>query len=175
MTPRTPSTRPPIPAASIAAGYDFGIVVRRWLGAWIDFAALLSMLLIPDYVLGNETYRATLAVWVGLFCAYFPVMEALTGRTVGKFVTRTRVVDATGGRPSLVQALVRTLFRLIEVNPLLIGGLPAGIAVLASRHKQRMGDMVARTYVLRERDLQPRPAPATAAGLVDPPPLPGTA
>jgi uncharacterized RDD family membrane protein YckC len=142
-----------VSAASIAGGYDFSIVVRRWLGAWIDFIVLLSFLVVPDYVLGNETYRATLFVWVGLLLAYFPLMEAVFGKTVGKFVTRTRVVNAAGDRPSVVQTLVRTLFRLIEVNPLLVGGVPAGIAVAASRHKQRIGDMAANTYVLFERDV----------------------
>lgn len=171
MTQHETRIRATLPAASIAAGYDASILVRRWLGAWIDFVVLLSFLLVPDYVLGNATYRATLAVWIALLVAYFPVMEAVFGRTVGKFVTRTRVVDAAGRRPSIVQAIVRSLFRLIEVNPVLVGGLPAGIAVLASRHKQRLGDMVAGTYVLFERDL--RRAPTVNAA--EPPPLPGMA
>jgi uncharacterized RDD family membrane protein YckC len=141
-----------VSAASIAGGYDFSIVVRRWLGAWVDFLVLLSFLVVPDYVLGNETYRATLFVWVGLVLAYFPVMEAAFGKSIGKFVTGTRVVNAAGDRPSLMQTVVRTLFRLIEVNPVLVGGLPAGIAVVASRHKQRIGDMAANTFVLFERD-----------------------
>jgi uncharacterized RDD family membrane protein YckC len=139
-------------ATSVAETYDGSIVVRRWLGAWVDFVVLLSLLVVPDYLLGNETYRATLLVWVGLLVAYFPLMESLLGRSVGKFVTRTRVVNANGRNPSIVQSLVRTLFRLIEVNPLLVGGSPAGIAVLLSRHKQRIGDMAAGTYVVLERD-----------------------
>ena len=71
-------------AASIAGGYDFSIVARRWLGAWVDFIVLLSFLVIPDYVLGNETYQATLYVWLGLLLAYFPVMETVFGRSVGR-------------------------------------------------------------------------------------------
>ena len=141
-----------VSAASLASGYTFSIVARRWLGAWIDFLVLLAFLVVPDYVLGNATYQSTLYVWIGLMLAYFPVMEAVFGKSVGKFVTRTRVVDAAGQRPSFVQALVRTLFRLVEVNPILVGGVPAGIAVLASRHKQRIGDMAANTFVLLERD-----------------------
>jgi uncharacterized RDD family membrane protein YckC len=172
MTNHAIPQSPPL-AASIAAGYDAGIVVRRWLGAWVDFIVLASFLLIPDYVLGNARYQATVAVWLGLFVAYFPVMEALFGRTVGKFVTRTRVVNAAGGRPSFGQAIVRTLFRLIEVNPVLAGGIPAGIAVVASRHKQRLGDMVAGTYVLFERDLRRVASTATTIGAIQPPPLPG--
>jgi uncharacterized RDD family membrane protein YckC len=161
-------------AASVAAGYDFSIVVRRWLGAWIDFIVLLSFLLVPDYVLGNETYRATLAIWLSLLAAYFPVTEMLFGRTLGKLVTRTRVVNDAGSRPSFLQAIVRTLFRLIEVNPILVGGLPAGIAVIASRSKQRLGDMVAGTYVLLDRDARQLQLPATAT-TAEPPPLPEAA
>ncbi|WP_162301437.1 RDD family protein [Cognatilysobacter segetis] len=173
MTHPAAPGRPPAAAASIAAGYDAGIVVRRWLGAWIDFLVLLSFLVVPDYVLGNAKYQATLAVWIGLVVAYFPLMELAFGRSAGKFLTGTRVVNAAGGRPSLGQAVVRTLFRLIEVNPVLAGGIPAGIAVLASKHRQRLGDMVAGTYVLRDRDLR-RAAPASAPAVaVEPPPLPG--
>ena len=140
-------------AASIAEAYDGAIVARRWLGAWIDFVVLLAFLVIPEYLLGNQTYQATLLVWLGLLVAYFPLMEALLGRTVGKFATGTRVVNASGANPSFAQSIVRTLFRLVEVNPILVGGAPAGVAVLMSRHKQRLGDMVARTYVLRSKDL----------------------
>lgn len=173
MTHHATPGHPPT-VASIAAGYDAAIVVRRWLGAWIDFIVLLSFLVVPDYVLGNARYQATLAVWLGLLVAYFPVMEFAFGRSAGKFVTRTRVVNAAGGRPSLGQAVVRTLFRLIEVNPVLAGGIPAGIAVLASKHRQRLGDMVAGTYVLRDRDLRAGAPSSTAhAAAVAPPPLPG--
>lgn len=163
------------PAAAIAATYDFGIVARRWAGAWIDFAGMLCMLVIPQYVLGDENYQATLAIWVTLFAGYFPIMELLFGRTLGKFLTRTRVVNSVGGRPSFVQVVVRTLFRLIEVNPLLIGGVPAGIAVLASRDKQRLGDMVAGTYVLLERDARRLASGGASTAVIEPPPLPGVA
>ncbi|GAB1596774.1 RDD family protein [Lysobacter claricitrinus] len=174
MTNHAQGHTPTHPAASIAAGYDASIVVRRWLGAWIDFIVLVSFLLIPDYVLGNARYQATIVVWLGLLVAYFPAMEAVFGKTVGKFLTFTRVVNAEGGRPSLGQAVVRTLFRLIEVNPVLAGGIPAGIAVIASRHKQRLGDMVAGTYVLFDRDLRGRaPAATTDVARAEPPPLPG--
>ena len=162
----------PISAANIAAGYGFSIVLRRWLSAWIDFIVLLSFLLIPDYVLGNETYRATLAIWLGLLAAYFPVTETVFGKTLGKLLTRTRVVNEAGHRPSFIQSIVRTLFRLIEVNPILAGGLPAGIAVTATRAKQRLGDMAAGTYVVLDRDMHRLQLPATAVK-AEPPPLPG--
>jgi hypothetical protein len=87
-----------------------------------------------------------------LALAYFPVLERLYGRTLGKFVCRVRVVDAAGARPSWGQVAMRTLLRLFEVNPAVFGGVPAGIAVLASKKRQRLGDMAANTFVLREED-----------------------
>lgn len=59
-----------------------------------------------------------------------------------------------GQKPSPLPSTVRRPFRLIEVNPILAGGAPAGIAVIASRHKQRLADMAARTYVLLDKDVR---------------------
>lgn len=139
-------------AESVAGGYESSIVIYRWLGTCIDLVVLVCFLLLPDYLLGNALYNQTLFVWLGLIVLYFPVMETMFGRTVGKFVARTRVVNATGGKPSWGQSIVRTLFRLIEVNPLLFGGIPAGIVVMLSSKRQRLGDMVAGTYVLKDVD-----------------------
>jgi len=46
-------------------------------------------------------------------------------------------------------ALIRGALRLVEVNPILLGGLPAGLAIIASARKQRIGDMLAGTLVVR--------------------------
>ncbi len=75
------------------------------------------------------------------------------GQDLPAFATGTVVVNERGGRPSIGQVLVRTVFRLIEVNPLLAGGVPAGIVAAISKRKQRLGDLVANTYVILSRDL----------------------
>jgi len=153
LEPESITRSEPLTPAVLAASYDSSIVVRRWVGAWIDFSVLAAMLLIPDAVLGNELYQTFLPVWLLMLLAYFPVTEGLTGRSLGKLVTSTVVVDARGGRPGLFKACLRTVLRLVEVNPLLMGGAPAGLIVLASKHRQRLGDMVAGTYVLKSKDL----------------------
>jgi uncharacterized RDD family membrane protein YckC len=135
-------------SAELASTYGFGIIARRWLATWIDFVVLALFLLVPDYVLGNELYRKTIFVWLALAIAYFPTLETLYGRSLGKFVSGIVVVDANGRTPSLGQSIVRTVLRLVEVNPFLLGGLPAGVAAIATRSKQRLGDMLARTYVI---------------------------
>lgn len=137
----------------ISASYDSSIVVRRWGATVIDFLVLIGFLLLPNLILGDDLYTKTLPLWIALVVAYYPVLEGLTGFTLGKLVVRIKVVDAMGGLPGMKKALLRTLLRLVEVNPFLLGGIPAGIAVLVSKKRQRLGDMVAGTFVLKTSDL----------------------
>lgn len=138
---------------TIMGGYDNGILVRRWFGCWIDMVGCVSCLVIPQLVLGTPLYQKTLGLWLLLMPAYFIVPEWLWGRTLGKLITATVVVNQSGSRPGIGQVLIRTLFRLFEVNPLIAGGIPAGIAVAVSKRKQRLGDMAANTYVMYSKDL----------------------
>jgi uncharacterized RDD family membrane protein YckC len=75
----------------------------------------------------------------------------LFSRTLGKFCMGLIVVQYDGRRCTWRQAIIRTLFRFVEVNPLLLGALPAAISIIGSRHRQRFGDKVARTIVVPAR------------------------
>jgi uncharacterized RDD family membrane protein YckC len=37
---------------------------------------------------------------------------------------------------------------ILEVNPLLLGGLPAGLVIISTKRKQRIGDLLAGTLVV---------------------------
>jgi uncharacterized RDD family membrane protein YckC len=128
-------------------------LLLRWLGAWIDFVLVFLCLALPDAALGNALYQQTIWIWLLAPVVYFPVSEGIWGRSLGKLITGTMVVDGAGRAPGILKAGLRTVTRLVEVNPLLLGGLPAGIAVVMSRRRQRLGDMLARTYVVRLKDL----------------------
>lgn len=57
---------------------------------------------------------------------YYPILEGLEGGTAGKSMLGIRVFDYEGRIPGVMKALVRTLTRVVEVNPCLIGEfLPA--------------------------------------------------
>jgi uncharacterized RDD family membrane protein YckC len=47
--------------------------------------------------------------------------------------------------------LIRSGLRIFEVNPLLLGGLPAGLVIIASQRKQRIGDLLAGTVVVSNK------------------------
>jgi uncharacterized RDD family membrane protein YckC len=82
------------------------------------------------------------------YLGYFFISEALWSRTPGKYLQGLMVVDPSGGRCGWRRAFLRTLLRVVEANPLLLGGLPAGIAILASERNQRLGDLAAGTLVV---------------------------
>lgn len=168
-------------AATIAAGYTTSIIAARWLASIIDGIVLVvPALVIPMLPLERSITSLMVWPWLGLLVAYFPVMETCFGGALGKLATGTRVVNLHGGRPAWWQSIVRTLLRLVEVNPFLFGAIPAGLIVLLSGHRQRLGDMLARTYVLRRADIaRIRPAGTARAEPVwnshpvpVPPPIP---
>ena len=71
-------------------------LLLRWSGAWIDFIVLFLFLLIPDFVLGNLLYQETIWIWLIPVILYFPVLEGIWGRTLGKLIAGTMVVDNSG-------------------------------------------------------------------------------
>lgn len=154
---------PPVPADSvpgICGGYGFPIVVRRWLAALVDFVLLAPtflFLVLMESLLGPRIYQITAffwgTFWICAMLAYFLVLEHQLGWTVGKRLAGLRVVDVLGGRPSWTQSLLRTALRIIEVDPILCGGLPAAAVVMLTEHRQRLGDLAADTYVLLADDL----------------------
>ena len=140
---------------NIVRRLDVGsILIRRWLACWIDLIVLAVCLFGPVLLLSSPKIQQ----WGGMLgafavLAYFPVAEGLWGRTVGKLVAGLVVVDARGRPPGLLRAAGRTVTRLVEVNPFLLGGVPAGVIVLMNKRRRRLGDMLAGTYVIPKSEL----------------------
>ena len=138
----------------VARRLDVGaILLRRWAGAWIDFIVLAGLFVASGFLMPRETLLVSLALSLLVAIAYFVIGEGVWGRSLGKLLTGTVVVDAEGNPPGLARALIRTLLRLIEVNPFLLGGVPAGLIVWLTRAHQRLGDLLAGTYVVPRRGL----------------------
>ena len=75
------------------------------------------------------------------------MLEGYLGQTVGKMATGIKVVsETTGATPGIAAAAVRTVLRLIDG---LFCYAVAFFTALASAKRQRLGDMAARTLVIR--------------------------
>lgn len=71
------------------------------------------------------------------------------GQTPGKRVMGIRVLDAQGLRLTPGQVVLRNLLRLVDALPMLYA--VGGVAMTLSPSRQRLGDLVSNTIVVRQR------------------------
>ena len=142
-----------MPIEQIVAKYRFGIIARRWAALWIDGVILMGFLTILVLTLSDEFYKEYVWLWIVLMFSYFVVLESLKGWTVGKLLMKIRVVNVDGKHVGLLKSLIRNVLKILEANPIMFGGLLAGIVALISKKKQRIGDMLAKTYVVLRDDV----------------------
>jgi uncharacterized RDD family membrane protein YckC len=94
---------------------------------------------------------AGLTIVVGVLLILPVTVETLSrGRSLGKLAAGLRVVRDDGGPIRFRQALVRGLLAVFELYG--TTGAVALIASLTNVRGRRLGDMLAGTYVIRERD-----------------------
>lgn len=123
--------------------------LHRYLAAGADeIVAMFAAILVVKSLLESFDELTQGVLGVAIFFGYYWVCEGLAGTTPGKKMLDLCVVDRDGKKPSWKQITIRSLWRLIEVNPLIVGGLPAAIAIYSTSTHQRFGDKMAGTYVV---------------------------
>jgi uncharacterized RDD family membrane protein YckC len=90
-----------------------------------------------------------LYIGYGIACEYF-----WKGQTLGKWMLGLRVMDMTGLELQFSQVVIRNLLRIFDQLP--FWGLVGGMAMIVSKHRQRLGDLAAGTVVIRDRRPEPR-------------------
>jgi uncharacterized RDD family membrane protein YckC len=133
------------------------VLGRRIAAGLIDIGVLFVLFVVLGILIGDSRSGdggasvylegVEFLVFLGLALAYYFVLEATTGQTLGKRLLGIRVRGLDGGDASSGATAVRTLLRLIDSLPLfyLLGFLVA----LATRRRQRLGDLAGRTLVTR--------------------------
>ena len=85
-------------------------------------------------------------LWLGIGLAYYIVMEATSGATLGKRAMGLKVVKQSGEPMDWQASIVRNIMRIIDGFFFYLVG---AIAVWVSKNKQRLGDMAAHTIVVK--------------------------
>jgi uncharacterized RDD family membrane protein YckC len=141
-------------APTVGARDDVHVTGRRILAIIVDSlligtpVGLLSMLFGANGADNANVSAPLVGLSTLIFFLYFILLEGYLGQTVGKMLLGIQVVrEDTGEIPGLGAATIRTLLRLIDG---LFGYLVGFIAVVASLKRQRIGDMAARTLVIRK-------------------------
>ena len=122
----------------------------RLIAVFIDHLIAFALMLFV-VALVPERFPVVKGVFFFLiYLAYFIVLEALWSRTLGKYFQGLTVRKLDGSRCGWKASLIRNSLRILEVNPLLLGGIPAGIVIISTSRKQRIGDLLAGTIVVSD-------------------------
>jgi uncharacterized RDD family membrane protein YckC len=141
-----------------------GVVRRRLLQAAVDQGMVFVVFFVLLNVAVFQHIRAL--VWVafglllGLPFTVHVVLAARSGRTPGMRLTGLRLVTTAGARPGFAAYVVRWLLMVADGA---LFGLVGLVVMLATPRRQRIGDIVAGTLVVREAALPPAAEAAPAA------------
>ena len=96
---------------------------------------------------GFELSGAPFFVLMLLGFLYYVVFEGTLGATPGKLVIGLRVVKTDGSKCGISSSIIRNLLRIVDALPFLY--LLGIILIVSSKHKQRLGDRLAGTMVVK--------------------------
>jgi len=133
----------------------------RFLASVIDNFIAIVLAIVAVSIVNTNTPWIGGTVLAVTYLSYYLIFEALLSRTPGKYFQGLEVCKLDGTRCGFGAILIRTLMRLFEVNPILLGALPAGVTILLTWRKQRMGDFLGKSLVILTKD-KPNKSPATA-------------
>ena len=154
------------------------VVLFMALVVIFSIAAAAGALNVNDPALnGGFSLSRTAPAWLylvtyGLVFVYYTLFEALTQASVGKLVLGMRVTMDDGTRPTGMAIVIRNLIRLPEI---LFWYIPSGISCLTNTRNKRLGDLAARTVVLRRGAMPTRAVISASLTPAAPPPAPWTA
>jgi len=106
---------------------------KRFVNYIIDSIAISILYFLLLYVLGiifikinpeilnsllNDYQYLNDLLIIFVMLGYYFLFESFNGRTIGKYITKTTVVDKEGGKPVVKMIFIRTICRLIPFEPL---------------------------------------------------------
>jgi len=151
--PQTPTLPPPPPPPTAS---NYATIVDRFVAVLIDTILTLiaaAIIAIPIGVLSlvpglGFFFGPTTLIGFLIWILYFGYFESTSGQTIGKQVMRIKVVDEQASTViDLGRALIRNILRIIDFLPFFyIIGI---ILIFTNPKKQRLGDIAARTVVIK--------------------------
>lgn len=146
-------------AQNIDIEYEVAGLGERVLARLIDLAGFLIIYIISIILFGvsfsvgsKTTFYVVIIAFLVIFIFYDLVCElTMNGQSVGKKIMKIRVISLTGTQPTLSQYLLRWLFRIVDVSIIFGFGVVAVLAVAFTEKHQRVGDMVAKTIVIKTK------------------------
>ncbi|MEO6314830.1 MAG: RDD family protein [Chitinophagaceae bacterium] len=135
--------------------YDLASVGERIVAWLVDVAIFIAYFLLILMAVGISQVESFINKnpWISIllifpFVFYNLASEIwLNGQTMGKKAMKLKVISLNGEQATIGQYMIRWLFRMVDIY--LFEALVAFITVAVSEKKQRIGDIVAGTVVIR--------------------------
>ncbi|MEM8943548.1 MAG: RDD family protein [Planctomycetota bacterium] len=124
-----------------------GEILARYSAAVVDNAVAMFIAVVAAKQLPDEQMVPQMILAVTAYLGFFFIFERLFSATPGKLFTGLRVRSSDGTKCSTKQVALRTITRILEVNPLLLGAIPAAILIIWTADRRRLGDRFAGTNV----------------------------
>jgi uncharacterized RDD family membrane protein YckC len=138
---------------NIELEYELASLGDRIVGAIIDWVVIIAYIIVIGVTMsvtharpGNFMYLMIILL-LPIFFYDLASELLLNGQSLGKKVMGIRVISLSGQQPSFSQYLNRWIFRLIDMT--LTSNMLAVILVAATEKKQRLGDIIAGTVVVK--------------------------
>jgi uncharacterized RDD family membrane protein YckC len=143
---------------NIEVEYDLASVGERIVGRLLDglllgvYVFIIIFVVIGTSHLGSffENNGWLIIVFIIPVVFYDLACETLfNGQSLGKKIMAIKVISLNGEQPSLSQYLIRWLFRLVDFT--FTSSLCGLIMVAATEKRQRLGDMIAGTTLVKTK------------------------
>ena len=136
----------------------------------VDDGVCLNLAEVDDRVYFTEGISgASAAVYWGGTFFLLVLLQGITGWTPGKLLMGIRTVGEDGRRAGLMRCLVRWVMWIVDSFPYVLPLLGFIVGLTTQGHR-RVGDMVAKTFVVRRAAMG---SPIAIPGVTSAPPLPG--
>ncbi len=143
-------------AQNISIQQNLAGIFERILAYILDLIFLYSFLFTLIYLYNKTSWKDNMSAWAFVmiltlpYFLYFPIIQYYNnGQSFGKKIMKIRIVKTDNTHPKLLDFIIRWLFRVIEIS--MIPGL-ALIVIIFNKKKQRLGDIVAGTTVVSEKN-----------------------
>jgi uncharacterized RDD family membrane protein YckC len=114
--------------------YEAASGIQRFLNWLIDHLVILLLIFIVAFIVGillgvimgvinkellDSTYHKIMwPIVIIITMAYYVIFESITGRTCGKYITKTKVICTDNTNITVKQAIIRTICRYIPFDGL---------------------------------------------------------
>ncbi|RDC54709.1 RDD family protein [Pedobacter chinensis] len=144
-------------AQNIDIEYEIAGLGERIAARCIDLAGFVILyfvavilMVVASFSMSSTAGIIVLIIYVVIFAFYDLVCElTMNGQTFGKKILKIKVVSLEGTQPTLGQYIIRWLFRMIDFGFPLGWGVIALVSVAVTKNHQRLGDLLAKTTLIK--------------------------